>query len=534
MGHSVLPPVGEGKRTTQTVSADSSAWRRTLTSGPWGRALQLGCGLLVAIVGSSWAILAAAHVNDRYRVDFVSGTWLALADYATHGTLYPPLHADGHYGGTRYMPLPALLDAAFAKPSGNLLSSAKLATYLVALGLFAIAFAVLRQVRCPRILSLLLLAAVMVTSTGLVGTLGLRNDALAVLFQLAALGLVLRRQTTLFVGLAGVLAALAIFSKVSAIWAGVAIAAWLFAYHRSRLALFLAAFGGSLVSLAVVFELVTAGRFLTNVVDFTFAGSRGVASPLTEGVQAVLTNLTLQADAVWVLFPLALVAIVTGVRSRAPTLLQLALVADAVVLTVVMASPGTDHNHLLDLCLLTALVVGEFAGGRTEAGRRDVMVLVAVLAVVWGVVSSYQRLMGPETVGALRQLVHGRSATNSALDPNPLAGFVQPNDRILSEDPTIPLFLGQRPVLLDSFIARRAFADHPEWANELARQIEAKQFDKIILVAGLAPGTGLFGKQFLGPTVNTAVLKNYRQRYVERDIYVYLPVGRGQKQQPTS
>lgn len=488
------------------------------------QAVRLGLGLAAATVASSWVILAAVHANDRYRVDFVSGTWLALADYASRGTLYPPLYADGYYGGTRYMPLPILLDAGASNLTGELLTSAKLITYIVALVLCGLAFAVLRQVNCSGLLALALLAAVLVTPTGMVGTLGIRNDSVAVAVQLAAVLVALWRQTTRFIVLAGFLAALAIFGKVSAIWAAAAIGLWLLAHRRSLLGPFLAAFGASLAVLSALVEVLSGGRFLTNVTSFAFAGGRGPVSPLTEGVQAVITSFTTHAEATWLLFPIAAVAVI--VRLRNPTLLQFALLSNLTVLCVVMASRGTDHNHLLDLSVLTALVVGEFAGSRSEGGDLDVLTLLVAVTILWGVASSYQRMMGPQTLGAVQRVVRGTSETNVPLDVNPLGGFVSRRDRILSQDPTIPLTLGQQPVLLDAFTAKYAFRKHPEWATALAERVAAKEFDKIILVAGLSPASSLYDEQFLGPTVNRAVLANYRLAYAIPDFYVYLPIDR--------
>ena len=472
---------------------------------------------LAGIVGSSWVVLAVAHADDRHRVDFVSGTWLALADYAAAGTLFPAAHENGYYGGTRYMPLPVLLDAGAAKIAGELLLSAKLVTYLVAVALSAIAFVVLRQVGCPTGLALSLVAAAVVTQTGLVGTLGLRNDGLAVALQLGAVALVLRGEARVSVAAAGVLAALAIFAKVTAIWAAAAIGMWLLWRARARLPPFLAAFGASVIALGVLFTALSEGRMVTQLAEFTFAGNGSVTS-IPDGVQALVTQFSTQADAVWLLFPIAAVAVFVSFQTRALTLLQVALLIELAVLAVVMGSRGTDHNHLLDLCFLTVLVVGEFAAGvRGEPASRFVA-LMATAAVAWAIGSSYLRVMGPDTVGAAKELA-GRESGTTGLEPNPLEGFVRRGDRILSEDPSIPLALDQRPVLLDSFIARRTLADHPELAAALARRVAAKEFDKIILVAGLTPGA----EQFLGDTVNDAVLESYRLGYVERDIYVYVP-----------
>ena len=485
------------------------------------RALDAALGAVAALVGLSFVVLAAAHVDDRYRVDFVSGTWLALADYATSGTLFPPEYHDGALGGTRYMPLPVLLDAAAIEITGDLLVGAKLATYVVAVALVAVAFAVLRQVDCPPFLSVGLIATALVTPTGLVGTLGLRNDALAVVLQLAAVAVVLRAPTRVSAAVAGGLAAAAIFAKVSAVWAAIAIAVWLVANRRAVFVAFAAAFAATAAVAMVVFELVSDGRFLSQVTAYTFAGGRGPAALVSDGPQAVVTNFVASADAVWLLFPIAVLAVVWRLRRAGPTLLQTALAVDLVVVTVVMSSRGTDHNHLLDLTVLTALVVGELAGARVDELRRVIPVLVGV-AVLWGVATSYVRTMGPETKGGLRSLVRG---SETGFETRPLAGLVDEGDTVLSEDPTIPLLLGQRPLLLDSFIARAAMEDDPEVARAVAARVAAKEFDAVILVAALEPGTGLYDKQFLGRTVNDALRASYRIGYVERDLYVYVPTG---------
>jgi hypothetical protein len=294
---------------------------------------------------------------------------------------------------------------------------------------------------------------------------------------------------------------------------------WLVANRRAVLVPFAAAFAAVVALGAVLFEIVSDGRFLSQMTSYTFVGGRGPAALVSDGPQAVVTNFAASADAVWLLFPIAVVAVVWRLRARRPTLLQIALAVDLLVLIVVMSSRGTDHNHLLDLCVLTALVVGELAGERVDDLRRVVSVLVSV-AVLWGVLTSYVRTMGPETKGALRSLVRG---SDTGFETRPLAGLVDEEDTVLSEDPTIPLLLDQRPILLDSFIARAALEDDPELTRTVAGRVTAKDFDAIVLVAGLAQGTGLFDKQFLGRTVNDAALANYRLGYVERDLYVYVP-----------
>ena len=63
-------------------------------SGP--RGWLLSCARVVsAVVGvvvlGAWAVLAVGHASDLFRINWVSGVWLALAQAAGDGTLYPPV-----------------------------------------------------------------------------------------------------------------------------------------------------------------------------------------------------------------------------------------------------------------------------------------------------------------------------------------------------------------------------------------------------------------------------------------------------------
>jgi hypothetical protein len=53
------------------------------------------------------AVVAALRLNTYYRINHVSGSWMALTQYAdVRGGIYPPLYDSGRqlYGGTRFMP----------------------------------------------------------------------------------------------------------------------------------------------------------------------------------------------------------------------------------------------------------------------------------------------------------------------------------------------------------------------------------------------------------------------------------------------
>ena len=161
---------------------------------------------------------------------------MALAKYAASGTLYPPLYDGELFGGTRFMPVPIVLEAAAAKISGEYLASAKALGHVLAAALVVLTFALLRRERCPTPVALLLVSTLLVSGTGLVAAGSIRNDVLPVIVQLGAVALVARSTGRASVAGAGALCAIAVASKLSAWWGLATIVVWLLVYDRRRLA----------------------------------------------------------------------------------------------------------------------------------------------------------------------------------------------------------------------------------------------------------------------------------------------------------
>ena len=87
--------------------------------------VRIATALAGSLALAAWAILAIVHADDRYLVNHVSGAWMALAQYANDGLLYPPLYDGESFGGTRQMPLQILAHAGLARVSGEYLVSGK-------------------------------------------------------------------------------------------------------------------------------------------------------------------------------------------------------------------------------------------------------------------------------------------------------------------------------------------------------------------------------------------------------------------------
>ena len=250
------------------------------------RVIDIGLAFLIAVAFGSVILVAAAHIDDRYNVNHVSGTWIALADDVRAGTLYRPLFDDGVFGGTWYTPLQFLLQAGAASISGEYIVSGKLLAYVTAAALLGLLFLLLRRVGCSRLVAGALLAALLVSQAGLFAVTTIRGDTLPLLLQLAAVGLVARSVTRRSLVLAGLLCALAISAKLTAVWAPVALVLWLVFRDRRRLPTFLLSFAISLTAILGAFELASRGRMSETLLavggsghaEFVVAARRPTAS----------------------------------------------------------------------------------------------------------------------------------------------------------------------------------------------------------------------------------------------------------------
>jgi hypothetical protein len=486
------------------------------------RWLSAGLLLVSAAVFAAWLLLAAVHVDDRYRLDHVAGARIALAQYLNDGTLYPPLYDGTAYGGTRFMPLPIVLHAAAAGITGEYLVSGKLLASGTMLALLGVTFVLLRRLRCPFPIVVGLLAAVMATGTGLVAGMGLRADSLPLLLQLLAVAAVAgsRRPAATVAGAA--LAALAFSAKLSAVWAPLAICVWLAAVDRRRLAWFLAAYGALVGGLLAILGVVSDGRIFDNVFGLSTAGLTGAGS-LLRGPSALLRLLVDEATAAWALLPAAAVGAWLAARQRQVSLYVVSLACCLLVLVVVLADVGTGWNQLIDLVVLTVLVVGEFAGRSRPDPLAAAVPAVLAVVLLWVNVTGLVATVGPdvrEAVGMLRG--------TRLYDRRPLSGQATPATRLLSEDPYVSVSLGQRPVVLDPFMLRRLQDSDPAAVQRLAERIRAREFELVVLVVPLHPPDQEWWRDMhFGTRVTQALADAYTDSGRAQGYYLYRPARAG-------
>lgn len=486
------------------------------------RVLRLLCVVMAAFLLAALALLAAVHVDDGYRLTHVSGVWMALAQHAADGTIYPELYDGERFGGTRFMPLQFLAHGGLALVTGEYLVSGKLLVLVIGVGLLATMLLVLRRVvGAPMWLSAGLLALVVPTHSGLTALTSIRGDALPVMLQLAAVGVVARSTGRRTIAAAGLLCATAVLCKVTAVWAPVAIVAWLATREHPRAIAFAGWFAVPLAFALAALELASGGRFSDNVLAL---GGSAIASPRELATALTTKPLTLlESDASTTAFvlPFAVAELALALRARRFGLLHASFVAATVTTLAVMTDIGAVSNHLLDVQVLTVLLVGLLS---LEAGRDRLSALrvLVPIAVVWASLTSYVVVMHPEVEGALR--ARGPSSGE-------LVSQLLPEDALLvSEDARVDVEAGRDPVVLDPFMLVRLLDEHPAWEADLVRRIEAREFDAVVLLRDhvLADGSievenARWRREHFGRSVVAAIDASYRFRAFAGSYALYEP-----------
>jgi hypothetical protein len=230
----------------------------------------------------------------------------------------------------------------------------------------------------------------------------------------------------------------------------------------------------------------------------------------------------------WILLPFAIASVGGAIAARRPIIYHVAFLTAAAVVIALMADLGAYRNHFLDLQILTGILVAQL--WRVAAPSVSDVVRASVLAAVpLGTLASYETDVLNDTETAVRALAgrgHGYSAA-------PLAGFLRPEDRLLSEDPYVPVSRGEEPVVLDSFMLRKILEDHPRWEAALIGEIERRRFTKIVLTRQLDdPSEGWWRNFDFGTPVIRAIAENYRLVNVPGyyqtggHLWVYAPTSR--------
>jgi hypothetical protein len=402
--------------------------------------------------------------------------------------------------------------------SGEYLVSAKVTIFLVSAALFALVYLAARRRGAPRTLAVAIVAAIVASSAATSVTLGIRWDSLATLLQLGSLMVIDERVSTRRALLAGLLCALAIMAKFSALWAPAAVVVWLAWRSRRELVPFLGALVGSLLVLTGVFEAASDGRFLHNIRTFAFAGSQHAHA--LDGAHR-LYQLAVRNERSLPLFLAAgFVALVVALARRRIELYELALVFLVPILLVVMRDQGAYENHLVDLEVLAGLVL---AGAWRTIGedRRGTAAKLAIAACIVLAIPLAARYT--LTSDARAALSHGVLGADARYTTKPFPGLTSDGTCTLFEDASVPILAGQRPVVLDAFIVHRLQTVDRRSLDLLVRRVDDGTFRAIVLNFPLS-NLGWFATLDFGTKLADSVKAHYRLATVVGNFYVYRPL----------
>jgi hypothetical protein len=333
--------------------------------------------------------------------------------------------------------------------------------------------------------------------------LGVRGDAVSLALGLAAVAVLERRQTGRRAAAAGVLCALALVAKLTALWAPAALVVWLLVRGSRRLAGVTAAvFAGTALLLLVALDLLSAGRMHDNLSRLAFAGSDGGRGAFG-GVRTFYDLAIRDQRSAWPLLLVGAATAVLAVARRRAGPHELAFGAALAILLVVLRDTGARENHLLDVTALAAIVSAGAWGERLVPARLTTAARVVVgAAAVAAVVAAGRHTLLPP----VRDVVEG---TERRLEARSLVGLVTAGDCQVSQDPTLPLLLGQRPVVLDPFMLPR-LDDDERYSRELARRIRERRFDRIVLFVRPDEDPFHFRRYDFGSPVADAIEDSYR------------------------
>jgi hypothetical protein len=102
--------------------------------------------------------------------------------------------------------------------------------------------------------------------------------------------------------------------------------------------------------------------------------------------------------------------------------------------------------------------------------------------------------------------------------------MLDPADRILSEDASIPIMQGQVPVVLDPFLLPTIGAREPLAYEALIERLERREFDRVILAYPLNDAPEDWYVMQFGSRVVDAIEENYFLLEGRRTfLYVYAP-----------
>ncbi len=462
-----------------------------------------------------------------------SGVWAALANDFAEGAFYRPVFDESGYGGTRYMPLffvlYGLLISFFHDPITAGLSLSLATLVLLDLGIYFL----LRETGTPKTLAIPLIFLAHASISLQLLTLETRGDFLAAGLNVWGILLALKHLRTHSWGLLTLSAGCflgAIFTKFTTVGGLAVIALYFLIRDKRSSALYLTGLT-ALATLVLLWgiNLLSQGKALASFQACALGGFNfdyALKTPLW------FLTVTIQDPFFFVMMCLAIYLTMKMKISQWKSFVPLYFGFTLISTFAIFSSPGTDSNHLIDLLIACILVLA------LPLQKND---------SVPKVFNSYLLFV---IIGILFMWIPGTLSIKDHIEPigrptqdtvRAIAQELGPKTKnILSENPMVPLLMGQRPIVLDAFSLRLIAQKSPAMRADFIRKIENRFFEAIVLLdwSG-APLNQLedamekhsslgvdrfYGEVHFPPGFLDLMKKNYFLSFVKRPYVIYEPI----------
>lgn len=488
--------------------------------------------LVAALAGSAQLLgLLAWYWADGLPFSDTSGVWIAHAWDFMNGEFYRPYLDDSGYGGGRFMPLFFMLLTGMMQLIGIPSTAGAILTLLIGFCFMLALIRVMQTTDVPLFTAIpIALLACFSISFQLVH-LEVRGELLASFLNLIALGFAVQgikkpSATTWVLMVTGFV--LAWFSNITMGYGWVAVSLYLLMKGRIKAGCGLFLVTASLTLLFLEILHTASGGRLDLALATSFLKETGWSTVLQIPfwfLKAALSDpffLMILGAALWTLL------VLKPLRGTFVEIYFWITFLGTVFLYVV---PGLDTVYLIDLLAASLWVLACSWCSRQEnryptAAILPLLMIGAILTQLPGVgsITNHFKQNGRPSFGHIEGIVRSLPFIRGPL---------------LSENPLIPILIGEKPYLLDANSSRALAKKYPEVKLDLFDKLTRQRFRAVILThwspmsqefpfESLARKKALSGKPFYGnvhfPKEFLRTLKNnYVLGYVAKPYFVFIP-----------
>lgn len=462
--------------------------------------------IAVALLLIGAVLHIAVVISNNTRLDHCSGEWVALAMDLADGVFYRPLLSEDGYGGTQYMPLQFVLNAALIKLGIPPLYGGYIITVSSTFGILIGVFYLLRHLGVETKLLIPCTLLILSTASARMATTSIRGDILPAALNIWGLvfcaAVITRNWRPSAVFWAAIFFTLAFTAKITTLFGFAAALTALFLNGRKKAACKLAILTATGILLCLVtIHFVSQGRALDAFQVCASAGTRSVFG--ITGPKRMVAALVRNDPKALSLFILSAACLLINLKKSWKELSSLVFIITGLATAVIFSWIGASYNHLLDISV-AAVILLAVQLQRKQLNLSFGVNVLAILAII-----AFGRLM-------YKSYTHIQGLKNVNYE-SVLQRFNQSERPVLCENALLPVLAGQRPYLLNPFVFRIVIQKNPKIAKDFWRKLSEQYFGAVILISDpeTKEGRECLNDHHIGPGFVKNLLKHYQpvERY---------------------